>query len=390
LGSLSIATNGYAAPEVERAFGRARELCLQTGDWKQIVAALRGLVHYHAMRAEHQTAQELSAELFAIAQKSRNPDLLLEAHYSQGSTLTWTGGYPAALAHLEQGIALYDPHEHREHAFLYGNDPGVACRVHAMQVLWLLGHPDQALKRAREAVELITQGISHANSVAYGLIGMAQIHHHRREWPAAQERAEACIAFATELGLPYFAAQASIVLGAALCGQGRHAEGISKMRQGLAAQRATGGQGLLQHWLSMQLDAYIDAGQFAEARIVLEEALTIRPRYGDRYWEEEIYRLNGELLLAEARCTPEAHGRERRAEIEAEAEGCFRHAIETAREQRTKSLELRAATSLARLWQQQGKKEDARQLLHAIYNWFTESLDTPDLQAAKLLLDTLS
>jgi predicted ATPase len=161
------------------------------------------------------------------------------------------------------------------------------------------------------------------------------------------------------------------------------------MRQGLAAQRATGGQGLLQHWLVMQLEAYIETGQFEEGRTALEEALTIRPKYGDRYWEEEVYRLNGELLLAEARRTPEAQSGQEEAAMEVDAEACFRRAIATAREQKTKSLELRAATSLARLWQRQGKEKEARKMLAEIYNWFTEGFDTKDLREAKALLDEL-
>src|SRR5262249_20965748 len=157
--------------------------------------------------------------------------------------------------------------------------------------------------------------------------------------------------------------------------------------QGLAAQSAAGGQGLLQYFLSLQLEAYIATGRFEEAWAVLEEALTIRPKYGDRFWEEEVYRLNGELLLlAEARKNPEARDRQQRAAIEAEAEACFQHAIDIAREQKTKSFELRAATSLARLWQRQGKKAEAHQLLSEIYHWFTEGFDTKDLQEAKALL----
>jgi adenylate cyclase len=236
----------------------------------------------------------------------------------------------------------------------------------------------------------MVQELSHANSVAYGLIGVAQVYQHRREWPAAQARAEACIAFTTEFGVRYFAAQTSIVLGAALAGQGHHEEGIAKMRQGLAAQRAAGGQGLLQHWLAMQLEACIETGRFEEGWTVLADALTVRPKHGDRYWEEEIYRLNGELLLAQSQHTPERQDNQRRAEIETEAEACFQHAIETAREQSTKSLELRAVTSLAHLWQKQGKKEKARQILADIYGWFTEGFDTADLRDAKALLEELS
>jgi predicted ATPase len=388
---LRIATHGFASPEVEHTFHRARELCEQTSDKTQIFPVLCGLMHYHSMRAEHQKARKLAEEIFCIAREAQDSELLIEAHCVQGSTRVWTGEYLEALAHVEQGIALYDPQWHRAHALRYGQDPGVACRLHAMQVLWLLGYPDQALTRAQEALAL-AQELSHANSVAYGLIGIAQIHHLRREWPVTQEQAEACIAFATEFGLPYFVAQTSILLGAALSGQGHHEEGIAKMRQGLAAQRATGGQGLLQYWLTMQLEAYIETGQFEEGWIVLEEALTIRPKHGDRYWEEEVYRLNGELLLAQ-------EGKRQRAKVkrqklltpdpQGEAEACFQHAIETAREQKTKSLELRAATSLARLWQQQGKQKEAHEMLAEIYGWFTEGFDTKDLQEAKELLESL-
>jgi class 3 adenylate cyclase/predicted ATPase len=388
VGALSIATHGFAAPEVEYAYRRARELCQQIGEKKHVVPALVGMVHYHAMRAEHKAARELAEELYRVAQEAEDPDLLIEAHHLQGNTLEWTGEFRAALTHLERGIALYDPKRHRSHAVLYGTDPGVACRLHAMQILWLLGYPDHALERARETLAL-SQGLSHANSVAYGLIGMAQVHHHRREWPAAEERAEANIIFATESGLPYFVAQASILLGSAVSRQGRHEEGITKMRDGLAAQRATGGQGLLQYWLALQLEGLIETGEFEEASTVLAEALTIRAKHGDRYWEEEVYRLNGELLLAQTQRTPKARGTQQRTVIETEAEACFRHAIEIAREQNTKSLELRAVTSLGRLLQKQGKKDEARRMLAEIYGWFTEGFDTADLKDAKTLLEEL-
>ncbi len=388
-GALSIATHGFAAPEVEQAYQRARELCKQTGDRRHIVPALVGLAHYHAMRAEHQAARELAEETYSISCKANDPELLIEAHYLQGNTLEWTGEFSAALDHLEKGIALYESRRVRAHPFLYGNDPGIACQVHAMQVLWLLGYPDQALDRARKAAT-IAQTLSHANSVAYALIGMAQVHHLRREWPAAEERARLCLAFASEFGLPYFIAQTSIFLGAALAGQGRFSEGIDKMREGLAAQRAKGGQGLLQYWLALQLEAYIETGRYDEGATVLAEALTIRPKHGDRYWEEEVYRLNGELLLAQAQVHSETYQGSSRAAIEGESEACFQRAIETAREQNTKSLELRATTSLSRLLRKQGKEEEARQMLAEIYGWFTEGFDTADLKDAKTLLEELS
>jgi predicted ATPase len=389
LGALHMATHGFASPEVEHTYQRTRELCEQTGDKAQVFPALCGMVIHHAMRAEHHKARELAEEVFCIAQEAQDPDLLIEAHWAQGYTRVWTGEYPAALAHLEQGIALYDPQRHHAHTLRYGQEPGVSCRLHAMQVLWLLGYPDQALTRAKEALAL-TQDLSHAMGVARGLTVMPYVHQLRREWLAAQEWGESALAFATEFGLPYVAAQMTIFLGSALAGQGRYEEGISKMRQGLAAQRATGGQGLLQYWLALQLEAYIATGQFEEGWAVLKEVLTIRPKYGDRYWEEEVYRLNGELLLAEARRNLKAQDNQQKAAIEAKAEACFQRAIETAREQRTKSLELRAATSLARLWQQQGKRAEAHEMLAEIYGWFTEGFDTKDLQDAKRLIEELS
>jgi tetratricopeptide (TPR) repeat protein len=263
LGGLRLATHGFAAPEVERAYLRAQELCGQTGDKVQVFPALYGLVMYYSMRAEYQTARELADQLFGIAQEASDPDLLIEAHFTQGATRLWVGDFLATRAHLEQGIALYNPHKHRAHALRYGQDPGIACRLLATQVLWLLGYPDLALKRAQEALEL-TQDFSHANSVVFGLGIMVHIHVFRREWEAAREWAEACLAFATEFGLPYFVAQQSIHLGCALAWQGQYEEGILKMRQGLAAQRAIGGRILQQYWLGLQLEACIKAGRLEE------------------------------------------------------------------------------------------------------------------------------
>ena len=200
-------------------------------------------------------------------------------------------------------------------------------------------------------------------------------------------RAEAVIAFATEVGLPYFAAQMTIFLGATLAAQAQQEEGLTKMRQGLAAQRATGGQGLVQLWLALQIETLIETERFEEGWTALEEALTIRPKYGERYWEADLYRLKGELLLAQERCSSALLDQRSNIAVVVEAEECFQQAIETARELSAKSFELRAATSLARLWQQQGKKTEAHKLLSDVYNWFTEGFDTKDLQEAKALLD---
>ena len=361
LGALLTATKGFAAPEVEHAYGRARVLCEQIGDRGQVFTALRGLTLYYAMRLEHQTACALADQMLTIAQEAQDSGLLIEAYHRQGGSRLWIGEFLAARAHLEQAIALYDPQRHRAHALRYGADPGVACRLLAHQVLWILGYPDQALTRAQEAFTL-AQGFSHINTLGYGLSCLPAIHYNRGEWQAAQARAEACVAFATEVGLPYFVAQMSIYWGAALAAQGHHEEGISKMRQGLAAQRATGGQGLQQKWLALQIEAYIETGQFEEGWAALEEALTIRPKYGERYWEAELYRLKGELLLQKVASQEGQELQVARPSISGRTQEKPRRvfaSIETARELSAKSFELRAATSLARLWQQQGKRAEA-------------------------------
>jgi len=391
LGALLTATKGIAAPEVEQIYVRARALCEQKGDKKQVFIALRGLALYYTMRLEHKTARELAEQLFGIAQEAQDPDLLIEAHRMQGGSRLWIGEFLEARAHLECGIALYDPQRHRAHAFRYGQDPGVACRLLATQALWILGYPDQALKHAQEALALV-QGFSHVNTLGYGLACLPQIHYVRGEWQVAQARAEACVTFATEVGLPYFVAQMTIFWGAALAAQGHYEEGITKMRQGLAAQRATGGQGLQQLWLALQVEAYIETGQCEEGWTALEEALTIRPKHGDRYWEAELYRLKGELVLQSGVRSPKSELTNPQSLIpnpQREAEACFQQAVETARELSAKSFELRATTSLAHLWRQQGKKQEAHQMLSEIYDWFTEGFDTKDLQEAKALLEEL-
>jgi len=389
LGALLAATKGIAAPEVEHAYRHAQALCEQIGDQEQVFTALFGLTNYYAMRAEHQTACALADQLLSIAQEAQDPALLVAAHFLQGNTRLWIGEFLASRSHLEQGMVLYDPQQHRALAFRYGRDLGIGCRLLATQVLWILGYPDQALQRAQEGLEL-TRDFSHAFSVASGLGPMAGVHLRRGEWQAAQKRAEAAIVHATEFGLPYFVAQMSIYLGSALAAQGHHEEGITKMRQGLAMQRATGGRILQQLWLALQVEAYIETRQIEEGWTALEEALTIRPKHGDRYWEAELYRLKGELLLAQDRRNLALQGQWPSAAIATEAEACFRLAIETARELSAKSFELRAAMSLARLWQQQGKRAEAHKLLSEIYNWFTEGFDTKDLQEAKRLIEELS
>jgi len=271
-------------------------------------------------------------------------------------------------------MVLYDTQQHRSHAFLYGRDPGVDCGLYASWALWLLGYPDQALKRNNEALTL-AQELSHPFSLASILACAGVLHTFRREGQATREQAEAAMALSTEQGFPHWLALGTILQGWALAEQGE--EGTAQIRQGMAAWRTTGAELARPYFLALVAEACAKGGQAEEGLSALAEALATVHKTGERFYEAELSRLQGELLLVQS--TPQT----------AEAETCFHQALDIARRQQAKSLELRAALSLSRLWQQQGKREDAHQLLAPIYGWFTEGFDTLDLQEARALLQAL-
>jgi len=288
----------------------------------------------------------------------------------------WLGELAPARAHLEQGIALYHP-QHRSHAFVYGQDPGVLCRSFGAWPIWALGYPDQALQNVNEALTL-AQELTHPFSLAFALTVAAIAHQFRREVRVVQERAQALIGLSTEQGFAFWLAHGKILRGWAVTAQGERAEGIAQIHQGLVAYRATGAELERLYFLSLLAEAYEKAGQPEEALTVLVEALTIVAKTGERYWEAELQRQKGEVLLI------------MKGQKVEQTEECFRKALSIARSQQAKSLELRAAMSLSRLWQQQGKRDEARQMLAGIYGWFTEGFDTLDLQEAKTLLEDLA
>jgi len=365
------------SPRSGHAYTRARGLCRQVGDTPQLLSVLWGLSAFSTARAELQTAREQAEELFRLAQDAQDPTLLQRAHMQLGVPLVYLGEVAPARAHLEQGSALYDSQQHHAMAFHWGGaDPGVQCRSYAAQALWLLGYPDQALQWSRAALTL-AQELLHPFSLAYALSQAIVVHQLRREGRTAQEQEEEVIALCTEQGFPQLVAMGTILRGWGLAAQGRAEEGIAQMHQGLATTPR--GTGLGRPPVLAQLaEAYWQTGQTEEGLQLLAEALTVLDETGERWWEAEVHRLKGELLLR--RVMPDVY----------QAETCFQHALALARRQQAKSLELRAARSLARLWQQQGKRAAAYELLAPIYGWFTEGFDTADLQEARALLDALA
>jgi predicted ATPase len=336
--------------------------------------ALRGVWNCHLVWAELRTAQTLGEQLMDLARCTHRAALLVESHRASGTTSLFLGELTAARRYLEHGMTLYDPQQHRALALSYGADSGIVCRLYAGWVLWLLGYPEQARHTIADALTQ-ARALAHVFTLAFALNHAALVRMFRREAPQAQERAEASIAFATEQRIAQWLAQGTVLRGWALSAQGQTAEGRQQICQGMAAWRATGAE-LTRPWYLAQLaEAHWQAGQVQAGLRILKEALTLVHTTEERWWAAELYRLQGELLLA---CS---------AGHTAEAEVCYRHALDTARCQQAKSLELRAAMSLSRLWQRQGKRAAAHALLADVYQWFTEGFETPDLKAARTLLE---
>jgi predicted ATPase len=383
LGRAFKDAKGYGDPQVAQAYTRARELCQQMGEAQQLFAVLLGLAIHFVVRAEFQTARELGEQLLSLEGHAQDPVLLVEAHYVLGVTFSWLGEFTRARAHLEQAIDHYDPQQHRSHIALYGQDAGAVCLSRLAPVLWYLGYPDQALKRSQQALTL-AQELSHPFSLAYVLLWVARLHNHHRDVRGTEELAAAATAFSTEQGFPFWSPQGAVLQGWALAEQGQVAQGIAQMRQGLVDLQATGAEVTRAYSLGLLAEASRRAGQVEEGFTMVEEALALVDKNGERWPEAELHRLKGELLLHQAAAAGLKSG------LADQAATCFRHALDVARRQQAKSWELRAAMSLSRLWQQQGKRENGRQLLAEIYGWFSEGFDTADLQEAKALLQELA
>jgi class 3 adenylate cyclase/predicted ATPase len=392
LGPVVIAAKGYAAPEVERIYTRARELCQQMGKTPQLFPVLIGLWVFYDVRAEHQTAHQLAGQGLSLAQHVKDPSLLTSAHISLGETLFWLGELPSARAHFERGATLCDSYQARP-TWVWV-DYRVSCLSAPSVVLWYLGYPDQALRKSQEALTRARE-LAHPFTLAFALNWAVPVRQARREGQAVQERAEAQIALAREQGFPDWLAWGTIWRGWALAEQGQEEEGIAQMRQGLTALRPTGAEISRPYCLGLLAEVYGKAGRAEEGLATLAEALALVDKTGERMYEAELYRLKGTFTLKQFGVRSSEFGVTNLQPLtpdlqaEAEAESCFLKAVEIARHQQTKSLELRAVMSLARLWQQQGKKEEAHRMLVEIYGWFTEGFDTADLQEAKTLLEEL-
>jgi len=332
----------------------------------------------YVAREDLAQASEIAAQLLPLALSQHNQDFEIEAHVAQLVTAYTFGAFETTLAHANEAIALDDPDAQHGRIQSFGYDGRVIALTGAAWALWVLGYPEQALHRAEEVLAT-TRSLAHPYSQTMALYSSAWLHLFCRDARAARELAEQSIALSIEHGFPWPRAYAAPVAGWAQAEEGSAAEGIETAREGLAALEQMGHSLWRPHQQGLLASAYARAGRIDEALAVVGQALDTVSRTGDQENAAELNRLKGELTL---RCGAPGAA--------LEAEKCFKCAIDIARHQHAKSWELRAATSLARLWHSQSKQPEARKLLLPVYDWFTEGMRTPDLQAARELLEALN
>jgi predicted ATPase len=379
LGSVLFSTKGFAAPEVEHAYSRARELCQQVGDTSALFPVLRGLSVWYMNRAQLQPARELAEERLYLAQRQQDPTLILMARATLGTILYHAGEFASALVHIEQSLALPAEGEREYPVGLQYN--AVGCLSHVAWALWFLGYADQSRARSQEALELALQ-LGMPFRLANVFYWATQLHQYRRDSSRTRELAEATLALSTEQGFAQQIGQGRFLRGWALAMQGQAAAGLAQMREGFAAWEATEAEVLRPYYLALLAEVSAYAGETQAGLDLLDAALVAVDKSEERSWEAEVYRLKGELLLQQAGGTGNTLA------VTEAAVTCFHQAMTIARRQEAKALELRAAMSLARCCRQE-QRAQARALLAEVYNWFTEGFDTVDMQEARALLAAL-
>jgi predicted ATPase/class 3 adenylate cyclase len=377
LGPVLFGSRGFAAPETGAAYARAHELCSELGDVPEVIPALWGLWGYLLVGGALQRAMEIGKELLARAERTGDSGHRLQAHHALAPTHFFLGEFNEAVRHAKEALALYDPDEHVALAFVYGGHDARACVLHFSGLsLWMLGYPDQGLGAA-ETAQAMAERLAQSHTTVLELMYGSLVRLLRGEAEAARRDTAAAVAVATESGLPQWRGMSQSFGGSALAALGPAEEGLAEIQQGHAAYRATGAQSGHTLILTLLADVHLRRGTWEEGLSAVNEALTTIVNTEERLCEAELHRLKGEILFARSPDDPTA------------AELCFHAAIEIARGQRARSWELRAATSLARLWQSQDRREEARSVLSPVLAWFTEGRDTRDLREAQAVLDAL-
>ena len=377
LGVALFAVKGYATSEMQHSYARAQELCQQSGDLPQLFQSVLGQWITTLVSGQLQTALSLAQQLRSLAEEGHDAALGLRAHNILGVNHYFLGQLPLSRAHLEHTVRWYNPHTHQTPALLDVQAAAITSRSCLALSVWLLGYPDRALASSQEALQLAEHsGLPFMQVMAAVLAAM--IYQYRQEQHQADSQATQAITLAMAGGFPFWEDFGAVLQGWAQAAQGHEQNAREDLTHAVGVWQEKGALLAQPYFLALRAEAYARAGCVQEGLEDIRQAFAIVHTTGERWYEAELYRLRGELLLAQPNTQ------------DGETERDFQHARVLARQQHAKSLELRAATSLARLWQQQGKNEPARTMLAEIYEWFTEGFDTPDLSRAKALLDALA
>lgn len=377
MGSSLIAIKGQGAPEIEQTYSRALSLCNKVGNKHALFTVMRGLFNHYITFGKYQICNEYSQELLEIAEGLNDNNYLMAAHRVLGSKSFWCGELITSKSHFDKVLSLYDPQQHHKQAFIYWTDQGIHGLSIMSGVLWLLGYPDQALSRSQEALSLARE-LSHSYSLAMVIVYNAFYHCFCQEVQKAKELSEELIELSIKQRFPIFLRLGTVISCWAMGMHRKDMESVSEMQQAIDDLWKVPFRHIRTLFLYLMSQLCTKARKTERGLAVLEEALQFADETGERVWEAELHRLKGEFLLDQSK------------DNQSSAELCFNNALKIAQELQAKSLELRAAMSMSRLWLSQGKKEDTRSLLSEIYRWFTEGFDTVDLKHAKELLNELS
>jgi DNA-binding SARP family transcriptional activator len=376
LGTAWSVVKTYAAWEAKHAFDRAFALSHQHPASPRMFVALWGLHEFHLARSEYERGLYIAEECLRIAQELQDPALLIEAHHAMWGVLVFMNRYRAALEHIEQALLLYRCEQHHALTLQFaGHDPGHCGLSVAGFALWVSGYPDQARQRLHEAIEL-TQQFSVPSSLADAAFNQTMIYQLLGEIEATLAWAKTTVRLSTEYGYTIGLAFGTALAGWAQVMHGDYVDGLALLEQGMIQWQAAGMHTMQTYLFALWIEACYTAGRYEEAIAHADHAHTFIVECGEQFFAPEIYRLRGELFRA-------------RGDLET-AESCYAQALSLAREQSAKSLELRAAVSLARVWQDQGQHSAAYDLLAPIHAWFREGFGTPDLHAATELLAELT
>ncbi len=372
LGTALVAVHGFACPEIERTYARARELSHSLGDPPQVIPVLYGLCLSYLMRGKLRRAREEGSRLLELAQQAGDMGHVVGAHFALGQIFLMQADLERARSHLERVVDLYDAARDHDLALWQVHDPAVASLLFLSWVLWLQGFAEQATIRLEAALTLAAE-LQHPYTTTQAALLASCFHQFMREWSECQAQAEWAMELSAQRDFQFLRAGCVMHRGSALVHQGQVEEGIAVLEEGVADWDATGTQLALPYAWARLAEAYLLAGKRASGLRVIDESFESAE---EAWWWPEQYRIRGELLLL----APAS---------EVEAESSLRQALEVARVQESHSLELRAAMSLARLLRQKGQSSEGRRLLQECYERFTEGLDTQDLLDAKALLDVL-